>query len=469
MVKRCACYGLASVLLFGLSGMAWGQKTEADRKAQVEQYDKKHVRYSTGMSTDASKDFLKVPDSYAGKTDFIMAKVVPEIDFAPIRNLWPEFFPEDNKGLWSSWGEVTRGPNGKFYMAAGDHRCKDGQVFIVEYDAAAKEQRVVVDVGKICGWKKGQYVDGKIHGCMSIMPDGTLVAATWNGSPIKQEWLDHGYVKGGHLLTYNVLTGNAEYHGSPFVGDSWPYHVTDTQTGVFMAVGAEYYFMAYDVKHRKLLYGGMPPDGIKWNLRSTLLDLRTGILYATDSSTPDNFFISYDQRTNHFARLACKTPPNPVSGKNSNMRAYTERRTPDGIFYCMDQVGTMFKFWPDQEKTETIGVNWDKSGVYTTSVDISPKFRYVYYVPGAHGEAYKLGVPVIQYDTKTGQKKVLAFLDKFYQDNYGYVMAGTFGIELSPDGSLLVIEMNGGFGPPASRFEHPSIIAVHIPESERAE
>ena len=129
----------------------------------------------------------------------------------------------------------------------------------------------------------------------------------------------------------------------------------------------------------------------------------------------------------------------------------------------------MFKFWPDEEKTETIGVNWDKSGVYTTSVDISPKFRYVYYVPGAHGEAYKLGVPVVQYDTKTNQKKVLVFLDKFYQDNYGYVMAGTFGVELSPDGSLLVIQMNGGFGPPASRFEHTSIIAIHIPESERAE
>ena len=154
-------------LSFSLSLQAQ-EKTEADRKARVEKYDKKHVRYATGMSTDVSKDFLKIPDMYAGNTDFIVAKSAPEIDFAPVRGLWPEFFPEDNKGLWSQWGEVTRGPNGKFYMASGDHRCKDGQVFITEYDPVSREQKIVVDVGKVCGWKKGQYVDGKIHGLSLI-------------------------------------------------------------------------------------------------------------------------------------------------------------------------------------------------------------------------------------------------------------------------------------------------------------
>ena len=445
------------------------EKTEAERNARVEKFDKQHLRYSTGVVTDSSKDFLRVPDYYKGKADFDVAKTPPTVDFAPIRGLNPEFFPEDNKGLWSQWAEVTRGPNGRFYMASGDHRCKDGSIIITEYDPVRKDQRIVVDVGKTCGWRKGQYVDGKIHGRMDIMPDGTLVAATWNGSTIQQDWVNHGYVRGGHLLTYNVFTGETVYHGTPFVGDSWPYHVTDRQTGVFMAVGAEGYFMAYDVKKRKLLYGGMPPEGIKWNVRATLLDERTGILYSTDLSTPDNFFITFDQRSNRFARLACKVPPSPVTGKATQLRAYTEERTPDNIFYCMDWAGTFFKFWPDEERTEVIGVNWDKEGVYTTSLDISPKYRHIYYVPASHGEAWKYGAPVVQHDTKTNRKKVIAFLENVSFPTYGYMIAGTYGIELSEDGSLLVIQTNGGFGPEQSRFEHTAVFAVHIPESERVE
>ena len=310
-----------------LSPVLAQEKTEAERKARVEQFDKKHIRYSTRMVTDTAKEYLKVPDYYNGKVDFDVAKIPPTVDFAPIRGINPEFFPEDNKGLWSQWGEVTRGPNGRFYMASGDHRCRDGNVIITEYDPVKKDQRIVVDVGKACGWKKGQYVDGKIHGRMDIMPDGTLVAATWLGHDVTPDEVAHGYVRGGHLLTYNVFTGETVYHGTPFVGDSWPYHVTDTQTGVFMAVGAEGYFMSYDVKKRKLLYGGMPPLGIKWNLRATLLDQRTGLLYSTDLSTPDNTFITYDQRTNAFTRLKCKVPPNPATGKVSQLRAYTEERT----------------------------------------------------------------------------------------------------------------------------------------------
>jgi hypothetical protein len=469
-VSRLVPVSLAVILLATpVLSSAQKEKTEAERKARVEQYDKKHLRYATGMATATSRDFLQVPDRYKGATDFDVAKIPPTVDFAPTRGINPEFFPDDNKGLWSQWGEVTRGPNGRFYMASGDHRCKDGQVIITEYDPVKKDQRIVVDVPKACGWKKGQYVDGKIHGRMDVMPDGTLVAATWNGSPIKQDWVDHGYVRGGHLLTYNVFTGETVYHGAPFVGDSWPYHVTDTQTGVFMAIGAEDYFMAYNVKDRTLLYGGIPPMGILWCKRATLLDERTGMLYSTDQSQPDNPFISYDQRTNQFARLKCKVPLSPVTGKSGSLRAYTEERTPDNVFYCMDQAGVLFKFWPDEERTEVLGVNWDKEGVYTTSIDISPKFRYIYYVPASHGQAWQYGAPVVQYDTKMNRKKVIAFLEKHTFETYGYTIAGTYGIELSEDGSLLVIQMNGGFGPEAGRFEHTSIFAVHIPESERVE
>ena len=235
-----------------------------------------------------------------------------------------------------------------------------------------------------------------------------------------------------------------------------------------MAVGAYYNFMAYDVRHRKLLYGGMPPDGIKWCLRATLLDERTGMLYSTDAASETNQFVSYDQRTNVFKHLACSPPPNPTTGKCENMRAYTARRTPDGAFYCIDQSGGMFIFRPGEETTESLGLNWD-TGVYTTSVAMDSQFKYIYFLPGSHGRTMNHGAPVIQYSIATGERKVIAFLGPYYHENYGYASTGTFGIELSDDDSLLVIQMNGGFAPDPHKsiFEHPAIFVVHIPEGER--
>ncbi len=88
-----------------------------------------------------------------------------------------------------------------------------------------------------------------------------------------------------------------------------------------------------------------------------------------------------------------------------------------------------------------------------------------------NGEARKMGTPVIQYNIQTNQKKVIAFIGPYYHEKYGYVAQGTFGIELSEDGSFLVIQTNGGFGPDFlnQRKDQPAIFVVHIPEAERQE
>ena len=102
---------------------------------------------------------------------------------------------------------------------------------------------------------------------------------------------------------------------------------------------------------------------------------------------------------------------------------------------------------------------------------MSPKCRYLYYIAGSSSDSGKeWGLPVIQYDTVTDSKKVIAFLFDYYHDVYGYKAGGTFGIELSEEGSLLVIQTNGAFASlDGATFGHPAIFAVHIPESEREE
>jgi hypothetical protein len=271
---------------------------------------------------------------------------------------------------------------------------------------------------------------------------------------------------------------------------TWAMHSTDPRTGVLMAVGIGYaegypdprwnnkgnngqhYFLAYNVLDRKVLYAGLPPGNIDLSERATLIDSRTGLLYSSDAHN-EQTIVCYDQRTNRWRDLACKIPLNPSTGQNSAMRGYTYRPTPDGAYYCIDFSGTLFKFYPYEERTELLGTTWAKEGVYTASLALSPGNRYVYYLPDAHGSRHyrKYEQPVVQYNTETGQKKVLAFLSPFYHKKYGYVVLGTYGIELNEDGSLLGIEMYGTFSPEPrnGRYSHPSIFAIHIPESERQE
>ena len=105
---------------------------------------------------------------------------------------------------------------------------------------------------------------------------------------------------------------------------------------------------------------------------------------------------------------------------------------------------------------------------------LSPDERFLYYVPGAHGRAFRYGTPVVQYEIATGRRKVLAFLAEAFEQEYGYVPAGTYGVKLSADGSTLYVNFNGhaadSIRPAHMRpngFGLCAFAAIHIPESER--
>lgn len=469
------------------------------KRKQYAVWDKQNLRFASGMVSDQSKEMLEIPDYYDKSwSDFSVAKEPPVIDFAPVRNLHPEF-QIDGVGEWTHWGEVTKGPNGMFYVGVGNHRknVTGNVLYVLEFDPVKKLQRIAVDCGAVLGWGPNDITDCMLHGNMNFLPDGRLIAATWLGHygdanlPIRA--IETGW-NGSFIFTYNIHTGIAESHGIPMRNCTWAMHHTDVKTGVLMAVGIGYaeqfpdprwnsrdtgkhysakgqrYFLAYDVLNRKVLYAGIPPGDIDLSERASLVDPRTSIFYSTDSHNESNF-VSYDHRTNRWRDLACKVPLNPVTGKNDILRAYTYRPTPEGIFYCMSDDGTIFTFSPELEETKPIGLSWGAKGLYTASLAMSPKGRYLYYLPDAHGHHIEFQQPVVQFDTKTGHKKVLAFLTPYYHEKYGYVPLGSYGIELSVDGSLLVAAMNGTFYKTVKRerYSHPSIFTIHIPESERLE
>jgi hypothetical protein len=103
---------------------------------------------------------------------------------------------------------------------------------------------------------------------------------------------------------------------------------------------------------------------------------------------------------------------------------------------------------------------------YVASIKADPTGRYLYYVPGAHGAADADGSPVVQYDVRTGRRKVLAFLHPCYKEKYGCALKGTYSLAVDPKGDRLYITWNANRAAPKA-WDTVALTVVRIPESER--
>lgn len=167
---------------------------------------------------------------------------------------------------------------------------------------------------------------------------------------------------------------------------------------------------------------------------------------------------------------ASNKPPQPLAGK-IGLRAATEE-TKDGFVYTIGKRdNTIWRFNTKDETIESMGDSAVATKTYTASLDVDPAGRFLYYIPGAHGGSQVDGSPVIQFDTRTRQRKVIAFLQPYYEQKYGYITLGTYGSALSPSGDKLYVTWNGNRGGKDRRGRYPfntcALTVIHIPASER--
>ncbi len=392
----------------------------------------------------------------------------------------PAAAPGQHGGIYGGWGDVTRDSKGRFYFSIGNHMSYNGgNADIFRYDPATKTQEVVLRTKDVCAWGPGGFADGKLHGDLVVAPNGEMWALSYFGPIPTQKDFDSGY-RGGHLIHFNTVTGEAQDMGVPLEGEGWPYHYWDWKRGMLFGVGHFGNILVYDTNARKVHYAGAPPNHIDWADRACLIDPETGIVYSSDArelaedrdpAKRDRpcHLLSYRRANNDFRRLDPIVPRNPFLGHYSALRAYTKRRDPNGAFWCNDNLGTMFRFLPSEQKVELVGTNWGKAGKYMTNICLSPDGRYLYYVPGADTRAWTYGLPVVQYDIQRNRKKVLAFLYDFYVDKYGYGAGGTYGFDLDAKGESIFFHANGRFTAPGkgTTYGRPSIFHVHIPAAER--
>jgi hypothetical protein len=161
--------------------------------------------------------------------------------------------------------------------------------------------------------------------------------------------------------------------------------------------------------------------------------------------------------------------PVRVEGATIGIRAATEE-TPQGYIYTVSlgQRSDDAAIWSFNTKTEEsrkIGTAAVGSQAYVASIDADPTGRYLYYVPGAHGGSNRDGTAVVQFDVKTGDKKVIAFLEPFYTKKYGFTLKGTYATAVDPQGDKLYVTWNVSRGTRA--WDCCGMTVIHIPESER--
>ncbi len=461
-------------------------------KAIVEKLDKKNLLYTGKVMTDQDKKMLSVPKhlkEYEGEY-FTVAKTAPEVEFG-VMPVTPRFFPEPvddhHRAMWASWCQSAYyAPNGNFYTAIGDNGSYNAHLYLIEYDTTAKEIRPSAEVNEVLGRPDHVFSEGKIHGCLDFMDGPYLWYCTyWSKYPeVHEEDFATGY-KGGHIMSYNVETHEFFDFGVPMPRASWPGNRVDTKRRMLYAVGYDCEFLAWDIEKQQVNWAGMLPDGMVWSNRVFLIDEVTGKVYTCNKNPEDagKHLIEYDPVKNKFrlteAAMPAIKPPKPDDKEpvSTLMRAVIDHRAPDGLFYGVTHQGELFAFRPETEEVKDLGINWPGDERYTTSMQISPGGRYIYYAPGAHGHGNRDGSPLVQYDRQTGKRKVLAFFTPYYFDNYGYTPSGAFSIRLDDQGESLFICWNGGFfnyedtvgDKSKSLFAHNSLMVVHIPESERQE
>ena len=459
---------VSGLLLLGLVLPAFAadlSESELSRKAMNDAADVRKLRKKSEFVRDQSPAFVRAPASPAPAGDYDVAKFPPTVMLQILPDLNPEYFTgaAQYMACWANWAYVTRSADNRFFCAASNHLGRGASINVYEYAPPANKVRKVLDVAGLLGWASDSYTDGKIHGHMGIMADGTLWGATHEGVHPDEQWYAAGF-RGSWLFSHNLRSGKSRNWGVPLAGASLPCHTLDEKRGRLVMASSGGQIVCWDTLAHKVTHAGYPPRGWLWWPRAMLCDRSTGTFWGMDNSEAPHRFMSYDPQINRFVRFETSVPENPFVAGAGPLRGHTPDPAMDGYFYWATINGALFRFRPEgtnEPVVEPVGVTWDK-GRDTLQMAMEPKGRYIYYYP--KGDP----APIVQFDVKTGRRKALCWLQDYYFQKYGYWMDHVYGMEVSNDGSFLVVCTNGTFtADRGNAFGHPALLVVHVPEQER--
>ncbi len=421
--------------------------------------------------TPTAADILKIPEGVTG--DFDVAKTPPTIRFAVLPGQWK------GASLWSSWGDALFASDTNFYCSIGDHNGPHGYSYVYKVDPKSGTVDMVVDVNAVLELPASDYAPGKIHAPL-MEYDGWLVFAGYRGksSAVTDEY---NYV-GDHLVRWNLTTGEAAFDPPPAPYCSLAASVVHKPSNRIYGVGpggkrldGKSKFFSYDLVNKKTVFLGDPSpdatraiivaeDGRVWYSAGAVA-AKKGKKGEADTPGSPSMFARYNPKSNKAKMTKMAVP-------GDKLRA-ASRTNSDGIAYGITWDGIMFRFDTVKEKVSVIGRTFETGPAYTAVCKLSPDERFLYYVPGSHGGTATAGTPIIQFDTKTNRRKVIAFIHDYMRGAANYYTGGTFGLDISPDGKTVGIIFNGRelsdtrSATGSNEFDNCMVLLIDIPESER--
>lgn len=467
-VRRALLVSLAFVVAGGLSlaGSALAQQAETKKKPKAPAKSPEELAAIAAARQKAMYPLPYPPQLPGGKTvvterteaflkpgatlreGVAIAKVPPTVDFA--------FYPDQNYP-GHPWSHRSDGivVGDVYYSSSNDHLAPKGTAHLWEYDGVKQTFRKLCDTSRFLESQNAfppdmNYRPGEMQSRIDLGSDGWLYYCTDRGSPTATH--DGNGWKGEWILRTHPKTAESEIVATwPINRHTMPASVLDPKRMILYvgtatgrdAPNQKIQFFAYDVRARKLLF-------------------------RCDDGPYRVMFLSPESGKVYWEGKVYDPAANAVSPANvPNVRSAT-RETPQGLVYGTS--GTKADLWCyDVRKDELrqLGTAAVGTSEYIASIEADPSGRYLYYVPGAHGGAVRDDTPIVQYDVRTGTRKVLAFLHPTFWGKWKYALDGSFGNALDEKGERFFISWDGWREGQPRGTESAALTVLHIPQEER--
>ena len=351
---------------------------------------------------------------------------------------------------WSQWGQGLVLRDGRFLSAIGDHLGADGNAYLYEYSPDSGTMTLLADVLSLTEHDPGAWGYGKIHGQMVPGPCDEVYFATYWGS---REGLTFGpSYQGDRLFRLDPIENTIVDLGTPVPDHGIPSLAGSGQGALLYgeAPDPRYEtdqgpFFVYDVERRETVFLDDDPSHV--GFRNVAVDAEGRAYYSTGDGT----LRVYDPRTGE-----ARDHPDRMPG--DWLRAST-RPAADGTVYAVTTQPDVFFAIEPSGAIRTIG----PARGYTTSMALDPDGERVLYVPGAHGDSWEQGTPLIALDPETGDEEVLLELNDAAEAALGLRLGGTYDLAVDPSRRIVYIGMNAGSASSGDSFGEVVLLVVHLP------
>jgi len=336
--------------------------------------------------------------------------------------------------------------NGMFWSAVGDHLGADGNAYVYAYDPESHRLTEMVSVLDVVPHEPGEWGFGKIHAQMVTDPCGRIWFATYWGSRRGLQYTKT--YQGDRLLVIDPVRREVadmgvllRHHGVPSLA-AWGKLLYAEAADPGRTVGGA--FVVYDTERREVIFSS--DDDAHRGFRSIAVD-GDGRAYF---SVGNGQLAVYDPQENEIVDTIGGLP-------GAFLRAAAT--APDGTVYAVTRRPEVFFSLGDGAGLRVLSA----AAGYTTSLAIASDGRTAYSVPGAHGDAYELGAPLVALDTRTGRQRTVAELEGAVEQELQLRLGGSYDVVLGASDRTLYVGMNASGLSDQSGFGEAVLLVVELP------